>query len=390
MTLWPVDWRDRARRLADELHDAGVLTDPTWRDAFAAIPRHLFVPSFIDEDDGVIGPAEDEEQWLGTVYSDQALLTQTRIHIEDEISTQELPTSSSSAPSVMAVMLERLDVKPESRVLEIGTGTGYNTALLCHRLSDAAVASVDIDPELTSLARTRLRDAGYSPALAARDGSTGWADHAPYSRIVATCGVTHVPPEWVHQLAEGGRIVAPMAGPGGSLMVLDKTAPDEVTGRFDSYPAKFMPLRTTVTDPLPAGDTMSFVANGMAHYSTTQVDPHEIVRANDDLLLFLLLHLPGLRIAHGTNPDTEGGCLLVHTADTMAEVDLTPLADHCWAVQQRGTHRIWDTVEVAVRAWSALGRPCRNRFGVTALDRIDRQYVWLDDPNGRYSWPLPL
>lgn len=390
MTPSTTGWHHRARRLADELRSTGVLTDPAWWDAFAVTPRHLFVPSFINDDHTVDPWRDNNDWWLDTVYSDQALLIQTRTHSDDRSLAQELPTSSSSAPSVMAVMLDRLDVQPGSRALEIGTGTGYNTALLCHRLGDTSVASVDIDPVLVELARARLTDAGHRPALTAGDGTAGWPDHAPYDRILVTCGVSHVPVEWIHQLVEGGRIVAPLAGPGGPLMVLDKTAPDEVSGHFDSYPAKFMPLRTAVADALPSGDTMGFLGSGMAHYGMTQLDPHEIINGSEDLKLFLLLHVPGLRIAHGAVSDAEHGSLVVHSAESLAEVGLTPSDDHSWPVQQRGAHRIWDTVEIAFRTWSALGEPGRDRLGVTALDHIDRQYIWLDHPDGTYSWPLPV
>lgn len=381
------EWQDAARRLATELRDAGVLTDQAWWDAFAATPRHVFVPSFIDGDH-VVGAGSDEDRWLEAVYSDEAMLTQTRTHTDGELLAQELPTSSSSAPSVMAVMLDRLAVQPGSSVLEIGTGTGYNAALLCHRLGEASVASIDIDPALVTLARRRLNDAGHRPAMIAKDGTTGWAQRAPYDRIIATCAVTHVPPEWIGQLAEGGRIVAPLVGPGGGLMVLDKTAPDEVSGGFDLHSVGFMPLRDQVAEALPSGETMSFAGTGLPHCGLTRLDPREIAGASEDQLLFLLLHLPGLDVAGARDQDIDSSSLVVYTGDAMAEVDLTPTTDHGWAVQQRGAYRLWDTVEHAARAWTELGQPGRSRLGITALDRVDRQYVWLDSPESSYSWPL--
>ena len=123
MTLTGSDWPTRAARLADDLAAGGWLSDPAWRAAFAAVPRHVFVPLVID--DGRVLAADDEHQrdaWLDAVYADEALLTQTAD--TSGIGAQSRPTSSSSRPRVMAVMLERLDVADGMRVLEIGTGTG--------------------------------------------------------------------------------------------------------------------------------------------------------------------------------------------------------------------------------------------------------------------------
>jgi SAM-dependent methyltransferase len=91
-------------------------------------------------------------------------------------------TSSSTMPSLMARMLEALDVRDGHRVLEIGTGTGYNAALLCHRLGPRNVVSIDIDPTLVAAARSRLADLGYHPTLVAGDGTTGAVQHGPYDR----------------------------------------------------------------------------------------------------------------------------------------------------------------------------------------------------------------
>jgi SAM-dependent methyltransferase len=107
----------------------------------------------------------------------------------------------------MVSVLEALDVTGDSRVLEIGTGTGYTTALLCERLGSDHVTSVDIDPELIELARTRLATHGYHPTLAAVDGAGGYPPGTPYDRIIATCGVPTIPPAWLQQAAPAAVIV---------------------------------------------------------------------------------------------------------------------------------------------------------------------------------------
>ncbi|MGH3852515.1 MAG: methyltransferase domain-containing protein [Pseudonocardiaceae bacterium] len=375
------DWKPRAARLAAQLAIEGVLGDPAWASAFAATPRHLFTPRVLADDGAAL--LTGQPAWLRAVYSDTALLTQTTPSGDGE---QALPTSSSSKPAVMAVMLNRLDTHPGHRVLEIGTGTGYNTALLCHRLDDRNVCSVDIHPGLTDAAREHLAEIGCHPHLTTSDGANGWAEHAPFDRILATCAITQIPPQWIRQLADGGRIVAPLdAGDAGPLLVLDKTAPEEVTGRIDAYPAWFMPLREHAHNPLGPGQSTSFTPTGMAHYGTTTLDPATLLAHDPDLALFLWLHLPGLRVAG----NHQAGSVVAHTTDSLAEAQLAPGRDGTWEVVHRGPRRLWDTIEHAATAFQALGHPDRARYGVTALDDPDHQYVWLDDPNGTHSFPLP-
>jgi protein-L-isoaspartate(D-aspartate) O-methyltransferase len=187
------DWEQLAAAMTQNLIFRGELTDPAWQRAFLETPRHVFV----------------RDHSLDDAYSLTALVTQWRT--ADQLGNKR-PTSSASAPGAVAVMLERLSVQDHHRVLEIGTRTGYNAALLCHRLGAANVYSNDIDPILIDQARLTLKTLGYHPTLAAADGYAGLADGVPYDRILATCAITHVPPEWIRQLADGGRIVAPIAG----------------------------------------------------------------------------------------------------------------------------------------------------------------------------------
>src|SRR5690606_29139681 len=147
-------------------------------------------------------------------------------------------------PSLMAQMLEMLDLYDGAKVLEIGTGTGYNAALLCHRLGDANVTSIDIDPVLVESARARLAGLGYHPHLVTGDGATGVPDRAPFDRIIATAGVAGIPPAWIGQLVERGKIVADLRGELASALIMTvKTTPDSVRGRFYDIAGHFMWLR---------------------------------------------------------------------------------------------------------------------------------------------------
>ncbi|WP_344007698.1 methyltransferase domain-containing protein [Streptomyces thermocarboxydovorans] len=213
--------------------------DPVWREVFAAVPRHLFVPSYYV---GTAGGYERRscddpdprarEQWLRGAYQDTPLGLVLR---DGEL------LSSSSQPSLMALMLAALGVRDGDRVLEIGTGSGYNAALLAHRLGDHdLVTTVDLDREITEPARRNLAAAGYHPAVVTGDGARGAPDRAPFDRIIATCALPSVPPAWLAQTRPGGRILAPYATGVVALTVHDA---GRAEGRFLHTPAYFVPLR---------------------------------------------------------------------------------------------------------------------------------------------------
>ncbi|MET9392287.1 methyltransferase domain-containing protein [Streptomyces sp. NPDC006624] len=212
--------------------------DPRWRQAFAEVPRHLFVPYYYV---GVAGGYERRwgespdpvarERWMRGAYEDTPLATRLR---DGEL------LSSSSQPSLMADMLAALEVADGSTVLEIGAGTGYNAALLAHRLGDDRVTTVDLDPEITESARRHLAAAGYHPAVVTGDGTRGVPERAPFDRIIATCAVSSVPQAWLAQSRPGGRILMPLAT---GLVLLTVSGAAHAEGRFLRTPAYFVPLR---------------------------------------------------------------------------------------------------------------------------------------------------
>jgi protein-L-isoaspartate O-methyltransferase len=101
------------------------------------------------------------------------------------------------------------------RVLEIGTGTGYNAALLAHRLGDGQVVSIEVDPQVAEQTRHALARAGFAPTVITADGSAGYPAGAPYDRVIATCSALlgQVPYQWVAQTRAGGRLVVPVHRP---------------------------------------------------------------------------------------------------------------------------------------------------------------------------------
>jgi protein-L-isoaspartate(D-aspartate) O-methyltransferase len=195
---------DAARtRLVDELRDRGRLTSPAVEAAFRAVPRHAFLP----------------EMAASQAYQDEAFVIKTG---EDG-----LPVSSSSQPAIMAIMLEQLGVARGHRVLEIGTGTGYNAALLAHLVGpEGSVVTVDIDSDLVARARANLASAGYHDVtVVCGDGGFGAPGHAPYDRIIVTAGASDLAPSWLAQLGPDGRIALPLSLRGIQLCIaLERSA----------------------------------------------------------------------------------------------------------------------------------------------------------------------
>ncbi|GAA2302510.1 hypothetical protein GCM10009853_068950 [Glycomyces scopariae] len=176
-------------RLVGGLRTGGALRSEPVATAMLAVPRHRFLP----------------EAPLRAAYADDVYVTKRDSDGE--------PVSSASQPSIVAEMLEQLDVRPGHRVLEIGAGTGYNAALLDALTGPTgSVTTVDIDADTVSRARRALDATGCERVRTVRaDGEHGWPGGAPYDRVIATVGTWDLPPAWWDQLAEGGRLVAPLS-----------------------------------------------------------------------------------------------------------------------------------------------------------------------------------
>ena len=147
-----------------------------------------------------------------------------------------------SQPYIVALMTDLARVKPGDRVLEVGTGSGYQAAILAEM--GATVHTIEIVPALAQTARERLARLGYKGvSVVAGDGYEGIPAHAPYDAILVTAGAAHVPPALVKQLKPGGRIVIPVGDPMGyqELTVVEKAADGTVKTRH-VIPVRFVPL----------------------------------------------------------------------------------------------------------------------------------------------------
>ena len=370
------DWTVHAARLADELTKSGKLWSAPWQAAVRAVPRHELVPVHYQRKSGT-------DQWismdttddLGLVYSNTAMFV-----LPDGL-------SSTSMPALMTRMLEALDIHDGHDVLEIGAGTGYNAALLSHRLGDQHVFSVDIAPTLIRLARERLAKIGYHPTLVTADGANGLPDHAPYDRIIATCSVSTVPWSWVEQTREGGLILADVtpAQLAGNLVLMRRTS-DGAEGRFDRTYGSFMAMRRI-------GETYGSPRPGPARDRTTarsRGSTLDVTRPWEHSVLWFLAHfqlLPGISFGLcGKDTSKPPTTTFLSAADgSWCEID-DPSPDGTSQVWEAGPHQLWRTIEDAHATWRTMGQPGWERFGLTV--RPAQQSVWLDSPDSDIRWDL--
>ncbi len=203
-----------ADRMEEELGKAAL--DGRVLEAMLRVPRHLFVPAPL----------------AALAYHDTPL----PIGFDKTI----------SQPFMCALMTDLLAPEPQDTVLEVGTGLGYQTAVLAELAG--RVWSVEIVEEFAAAAEARLQRLGYSNVgIRVGDGSRGWAERAPFDKILVAAGAEQVPPALLEQLKPGGRLVLPL-GPaeGQRLTVVDKDAEDGNVRVRELIPVLFSRLETVI------------------------------------------------------------------------------------------------------------------------------------------------
>jgi protein-L-isoaspartate O-methyltransferase len=325
--------------------------------------------------------ADAPEQWLALVNSGESVITQ----VDDGSPRGEgkgiLATSSSSKPPVMADMLDLLDVRAGTDVLEIGTGTGYNAAVIAERAAPGRVTTVEIDPEIAEHGRRVLRTIDRSVTVVTGDGTLGYPEHAPYAGVMCTASALEVPYPWVAQSRIGGRIVVPLAGGFKAQAFLCLTVAEDgcARGGFRG-PASFMRLRNQRD-----GASLWRIWNkGDASVTITRRYPGEPFFDFDaGFALGLLLR------GWTTNRRVEdsGAILLMSHHDSESWATITPRRDGAYEVQHEGPRRLWEELDAAYQWWIDAGRPDHTRFGLTVSE--SGQDVWLDSPNQVIETPGP-
>ena len=200
--------RKRALMVEKQIAARGI-TDSAVLDAMRSVPRHLFVP----------------EEYRKDAYEDYPLPIGQGQTI--------------SQPFIVAAMTEALGLSPKDRVLEIGTGSGYQAAVLAEIAKD--VLTIEIVEALGRHAETTLVALGYKNIVVRiGDGYRGWPEQSPFDAIIVTAAPDHIPQPLVDQLALGGRMVLPLGDQEQTLVVLHKT-PKGIT-RTDRYGVRFVPM----------------------------------------------------------------------------------------------------------------------------------------------------
>ncbi|MGW1173765.1 methyltransferase domain-containing protein [Kitasatospora sp. NPDC002543] len=371
---------ERRAALVAALTEAGSLT-AEWAPSVAAVPRHAFLPEtiWVDEGDGdaECSRSEEPERWMRLAYADLPVVTQWDDGADD--GARVTPTSSASMPTVVVEMLADLDAAPGHRLLEVGTGTGYNAALLTHRLGAGMVSTVEVDGWVTARARTALRGAGFTPEVVCGDGALGWGVRAPYDRIISTVSLRRIPPAWPAQTRPGGVIVSPVSPllGGGAVVRLTVDGGGVACGRFTRSSA-FMMLRQQRYEGAPVDDYLPGEWPGDSAQSWTKLDPGAV---GDDWSAQFVCALALPDVYYRRSGFGEGGWTwwLFDTAVTSwATVDSVP-GESRFEVRQSGPRRLWDEVEAAHDRWESAGRPGCERYGLTVTPT--GQTAWLDEPD---------
>ncbi|WP_405680718.1 protein-L-isoaspartate O-methyltransferase [Streptomyces sp. NBC_00868] len=347
---------DRRRELAEAMETQGLWpADSPWvrRAILDTVPRHQFAPDRLWTWNGhdqyvPVDRGRDQDAWADLVYAGP----------EDSAITQildGLPSSSLSCVAVVADMLDSLILEPGHRVLEVGTGAGWNAGLLAARAGAGLVTSVEVDAGLAAAADRRLTAAGLDVAVHAGDGNAGWPGAAPYDRLIATYAVDDVPWTWVEQTRPGGRLVIPWGRLGHvALTVADdgKSATGWVQGL-----GMFMPSRG--------------IDQGREHHAIRgNGPPGRPVHVERDLRPFTDPHLVfALRVSHPdiriATEETEDG-LTVRLHDGVSSwATATTGQTGTTAAYEGGPRQLLVEVETGRQHWEGRDTPPLWDFGMT-------------------------
>jgi protein-L-isoaspartate(D-aspartate) O-methyltransferase len=360
------------KNLVASMVDTESLFSSAIQQTFLNVPREAFISSYYIEDATSemmawkrVDPQQiTSEDFLTTVYQDQSLVT--------KIDERNWPISSSSQPSAMAAMLEALDVQPGQRVLEIGTGTGYNAALLTHLTGDpTCVVTIEYDADLAENARVVLEQViGSGVTVITGDGFRGWEQGAPYDRIIATASVPTLPMAWIEQLQVGGKLVMHLQGTlnASGFLVVEKTA-EGVNGHFLAQCWHFMPLVTeqfATSQPSVAKLTQQPCLESFV-LPAGHLFPDKLFDMT--FRWFLQWRIPGCKISKQkqTQRNTGTTITIISFIDARREglVRLQQGAEETWGGSVYGSVNLWQEIQQAYEDFHGLGEPQQQDYCLT-------------------------
>ncbi|WP_317494094.1 methyltransferase domain-containing protein [Haloechinothrix sp. LS1_15] len=365
-----------------------------WREQLA-VPRDDFIPSVVWVDDpatdgfAAVSRDDDEPRWRALVDADEPIITQVDDGRTSPGGTGLRPSSSCSQPSLVAAMLDALDVREGHRVLEVGTGTGWNAALLAERVGETGhVVSIEVDTDVADNARGSLARAGYAPLVVTADGTEGYPPDAPYDRVICTASVRQIPRTWIDQTRPSGVLVTPWGTDYGddALTRLEVHEDGSASGRCGMNLA-FMRVRHQRRDYLdPTAEQISAADKTVTPRSGREL--FEMVTFSRAAFTI------GLRVpnCYVTVEDLDDDHRRIELHDvrsqSWARVSLVRGQDP-WTVCQLGARRLWDEVDAAYAWWLDAGQPTPDRYGLT-VQPDGTHTVWIDTPDSDSRWSLTL
>lgn len=374
---------DSVRALIEELRSAGDL--PAERlSMLNAVPREWFIPSrmWVQEiEDGPYEPvdrATEPDRWLRAVYSNRVIVTQFDDGTAIWPDVGYRPTCSASMPSAVLGMLDELDAQQGHSVLEIGTGTGWNAALLANIVgAQGKVDTVEIDTVMAADARKRLDDAGFGNVHAfVADGAS--EPSGEFDRVIATTGVHigQLPYSWVAHTRPGGVILAPMRADlaSGPLVRFTVNEDGTATGRAADMQVGFMEMRSHRVASSPVGDQRWDDPD--ADVSTSDLAPWKPLLATDHRWP-IAVAVPSCRYdVWERTDDLPHGVAWLRDPLTESWSSVVPDGNKRYTVRQYGPRRLWDEAETAYRWWQQRGEPPLSAWRWTITP--DRQSIMLD------------
>ncbi|MEU5049519.1 protein-L-isoaspartate(D-aspartate) O-methyltransferase [Streptomyces sp. NPDC021096] len=362
---------------------------PDWAPAFDAVPRSDFLPDLMWPHDMATGrsvpvdKARDPQAWQRHADSNVPIVTQWDDGAHAGTTPGTSFSSSSSMPSLVFSMLADLDVRDGQRVLEIGTGTAWNAALLAHRLGARNVVTMEVDGVVAAAGRNALERFGLPLEVVHGDGFLGCPERAPFDRMIATCGLRTIPFAWVEQTAPGGLILVPWGthyGPAEATARLLVAEDGRSASGFFTRPVAFMRMRAQRFVRPPHDAYVPTGAGDDADVSSTTVTEGEFCGTGTFAAVEFAIGLRVRDVSHVADRKRDG----------VRPVLFYGLTDRSWAVvvfrddrkeatvYQSGPRHLWDEAEAAYRWWADNGRPGVERFGLTVT--ADGHTTWLDDP----------
>ncbi len=384
---WHETSSEQARaRLVSAMRKEGTIRTDAVAQAFLAVPREAFVQVFYEQERWPGHPwlprtsdsYAEQGSWIDAIYQDQPLVTLVDHH--------NTPVSSSSAPSVMAMMLEALTVSPGATILEIGTGSGYNAALLATLTGEAGlVTTIELEDILVRAATQALRQSSIGQVeTRVGDGRLGIPPRRGlYDRIIATASSPDISPAWYDQLAPDGRLVLPLQGSlgKGGFLTTEKKADGEACGVFDARSLHFMPLRAVAslfsTEQRPSPLSVLLRQPVTQHIQIPSDDTAMTIFEDDAFHWYLQWALPGVTLMRSTitRGPSEAQSVVTFTDTTSTVVQLF-LTEGTWRGNQRGGIALWETIKQAYGTWVDKGRPGIETYSV-ASDAGDRRFLLL-------------